>query len=85
MIKTPTIVPHSLPFPPDKLVPPITTAAIASSSYETPACGKPADTRDDKIIAAKPDNKPHIVYTKIFTFFTLIPDTKAACSLPPIA
>lgn len=38
-ISTPINVPAIEPFPPDKLAPPITTAAIAVSSYNCPAWG----------------------------------------------
>ena len=39
MISAPTSVPARVPWPPIRLVPPITVAAIASSSYIIPAIG----------------------------------------------
>ena len=41
MINVPTMVPEIEPLPPESRVPPITTAAMASSSYATPALGLP--------------------------------------------
>ena len=39
MMSTPSRVPDRVPVPPEKLVPPRTTAAIAPNSYPTPAPG----------------------------------------------
>src|SRR5882757_3799339 len=58
MIRAPVNVPIIPPTPPLRLVPPITTAAIASSSYPVPPTGDPAITREDRIIPARPDKRP---------------------------
>ena len=46
------------PLPPDRLVPPITTAAIASSSYINPASGSPCLTWHACNTPARPASPP---------------------------
>ena len=45
MTSAPAIVPEIVPEPPNRLAPPMTTAAIESSSSGSPACGAPAVKR----------------------------------------
>src|SRR6185503_19618393 len=52
MISAPTSVPASVPSPPIRLVPPITVAAMASSSYIMPAIGCAELSRAVRITAA---------------------------------
>ena len=47
MIKAPIRVPTTVPEPPNRLAPPITTAAILSSSSGSPAMGEPAEKRPE--------------------------------------
>ena len=44
MNKAPTKVPNTPPIPPERLVPPITTAAMAFNSYPCPATGWPENS-----------------------------------------
>ena len=50
MISAPITTPNTLPTPPAKLAPPMTQAAIASSSAFCPADGEPAPKRALKIL-----------------------------------
>src|SRR6266540_3594811 len=85
MISAPIKVPTTVPSPPSKLVPPITVAAIASNSYDIPAMGCAEFNRAVSRIAAKPLNNPAIPYTIVLYSLTLMPDSNAASSLPPMA
>ena len=78
-------MPVIVPLPPAVLVPPITTAAIASNSNPAPALGWPVVILEANKMPAKPANKPEIEYTDNFTRSILIPEALAACSLPPMA
>ena len=49
------------PTPPERLVPPMTTAAMASSSYAMPAFGWPAVMRAASTTPARPAIAPHAV------------------------
>ena len=60
MMNAPISVPITVPSPPVRLPPPITTAAITWSSYVTPAVGWPVISRDVSIIPAKPVSKPQM-------------------------
>ena len=60
IIKAPIIVPIILPSPPDRLVPPSTTAAIASSSKPVPALGDADPILLVTIIALTAAVKPEI-------------------------
>ena len=73
------------PFPPVKLVPPSTTAAIASSSYPSPAVGCAEYNLEVIITPATAANIPLIVYTAIFILSVLSPDNLAASSFDPNA
>ena len=58
IISAPTSALATLPRPPRKLAPPITTAAIASSSARSPKFGEPALSRPEVMIAADPGRQP---------------------------
>ena len=58
MMKAPTSVPVAVPMPPEKLVPPMMEAVIASNSKPIPAFGKPALTRDMKSTPESPTKAP---------------------------
>ena len=73
------------PLPPVKLVPPSTTAAIASSSYPSPAVGCAENNLEVIIIPATDANIPLIVYTAIFILSVLSPDYFATSSFDPKA
>src|SRR4030042_991220 len=57
MISTPTAVPPTEPLPPVRLVPPITTAAMASSSQPWPILGSPQPIRPDIMIPTRAAKK----------------------------
>ena len=61
MINAPIIVPVILPLPPVREVPPRTTAAIASSSYPSPAVGWAEYNLEVIIIPATAASIPLIV------------------------
>src|SRR6185436_18809603 len=58
MMSAPSIAPETVPRPPMRLVPPITHAAIASSSMSVPASGDALPTRAVCRIAATPTSPP---------------------------
>ncbi len=58
--RAPTRVPHTLPRPPARLVPPMTTAAITSSSYPWPATGSAELSREARIRALMAEVIPEI-------------------------
>src|SRR5579871_1638709 len=58
IISAPTKVPLTVPTPPKKLAPPMTTAAIESSSAPTPAKGNPEFMRPARMIAPAAAVKP---------------------------
>ena len=58
MISAPIRVPSTVPSPPIRLVPPMTVAAIASSSYIMPAMGCAEFSRAVSRIAASPLSSP---------------------------
>ena len=73
MINAPMIVPIIFPFPPDKLAPPMTAAAMAKVSSPCPATGEAEATREVRMIPATEERKPQSRYTLNFVQFTLIP------------
>ena len=83
IISTPRTTPQSLPFPPDILVPPSTTAVITSISDPSPVAGNPPPSLPARMIAANPFKNPAITYTVMRILSTLIPDHFAACAFPP--
>ena len=58
MMSAPTTEPNTLPSPPSRLPPPITTAAITSSSVPIATVGSPWRSRDSCITPASPKNRP---------------------------
>ena len=85
MINTPNTVPEILPEPPAILVPPRTTAAIASISALSPAVCVPENRREDEIIPAREARILLYTNTNNVTTFVLTPEYAAACILPPVA
>jgi hypothetical protein len=74
------------PRPPNRLVPPITAAAIASiSSVLPPAFRSTLCRREASTIPPSPAMKPEIMKTMIRIRGTLIPARRAASALPPTA
>lgn len=60
-ISTPIIVWVTVPLPPDSSAPPITQAAIASSSSPTPVTGVPTAVRAVTMMPASALSPPQIV------------------------
>src|SRR6266404_4432909 len=59
MISAPTMVPGMVPMPPaEREVPPITAAAMPSSSYPTPRPGWPEPMREETTRPASPESMP---------------------------
>ena len=85
IIKAPISAPTIFPFPPIKLVPPITHAAIASSSYILPALTVAAFNLLVKRTPATPARPPIVIKTHSVFRLILIPDNAAASWFPPIA
>ena len=85
MIRHPSTVPRIELRPPESDVPPITTAAIESSSYPMPAFGSVASSRPVTISPATADSSPHSVYAASLILSTRNPVSNAARSLPPTA
>ena len=85
MMKAPTTVPQMVPSPPIRLVPPRTTAAIASSSNPTPVFGCAELSRAARTRPASPARTPPRTYTRIWIPARLIPASRAASALPPTA
>ena len=75
-----------LPRPPDMLVPPMTTAAMASISKRLPALAAATAIRlEEYSQLVKPHIRPLIMKTAIFTPSTLTPARRALVSLLPTA
>ena len=73
-IKMPITVPQTRPNPPRRLVPPITTAAIASSSAPSPRPDVETEfMRELSRSPANPASNPMIAYTRKRTQSTLMP------------
>ena len=84
-MKTPTTVPSTVPMPPNRLVPPRTTAAMAARlSVECPPMVVVAK-RARETIPAMPARNPERPYTLIRCRSTLMPARRAASALDPIA
>ena len=76
----------TLPRPPDMLVPPMATAAIASISNRLPALAAATAIRlEEYSQLVKPHSRPVIINTAILTRSTLTPDRRADVSLLPTA
>src|SRR3954451_20937548 len=84
-MKTPTTVPTIVPTPPNRLVPPMTMAAIASRfSVVLPAMDVVPKRASDSA-PANPASAPHSAYTLIKCRSTLTPVRRTPSSLEPIA
>lgn len=81
----PITVPVIVPTPPIKLVPPIITDAIASSSKPVPRLGEAPFNLDANKIPEAELKTPVITKTLTFALRILIPESQATFSLPPIA
>ncbi len=74
------------PRPPNRLVPPITAAEIASSSSVPPPwSGATELRRPARTMPPTPAMKPEIMKTMIRIRATLMPARRAASALPPTA
>ncbi len=74
------------PRPPNRLVPPITAAEIASiSSVPPPAFRSTLWRREARTMPPSPAMKPEIMKTRIRIRVTLMPARRAASALPPTA
>ena len=65
--------------------PPITTAAIASSSQPTPSEGPDAVARPTKIMPARAARTDMFIMTRKLIFLLCTPESSAAWRLPPTA
>ena len=61
MSASPSTVPMTVPCPPRMLVPPSTTAVMASSSIPVPMSERVVDTRETKMMAAAAVRSPEAV------------------------
>ncbi len=84
-INTPMTVPHIEPRPPNRLVPPITTAEIAASTSWVCASMDATPKREMSVTAARPARPPISTYSEIWWEFTWMPERRAASELEPIA
>ena len=85
MTTAPMIAPKTVPTPPIRLEPPMTQAAIASSSADVAALTAAASSRDVRKMPAIAAIKPLMPNTMSVTFFMSIPERRLAILLPPIA
>src|SRR5271165_5802010 len=85
IIRTPINDPIIDPRPPYKLAPPITTAAMASSSSPVPASGSIDMTCAEAKVIATADNPPEMTYGRMLKPSTFRPAVRAASRLEPIA
>lgn len=84
-ISRPRIDPMIVPRPPLSSVPPMITAAIASSSYRSPCVDDPVVVRAMISTAAIPQHRPDSAYNISVCLRTSIPASRAASGLPPTA
>ena len=85
MTKDPRRVPNTVPFPPLKLVPPITTAAIMFMLSFSPYVYLAPCIRPAYKIPAHAAAAPQITIDQNFTLSVLIPEYLAEDSFPPTA
>src|SRR6516162_4067785 len=85
MIAAPAIVPMTLPLPPEKLPPPMMTAAITSSSRPTETVGSPTDSCENSSTPARPASAPEIAYTPHLHQLMRTPHNRAVRSFDPMA
>src|SRR5437763_314996 len=83
--RAPASVPSPVPRPPDRVVPPMTTEAMASSSYPWPEFGWPEVSRVVRMSAPTAAPSPEMTKTSVLNRSTRVPDNRAALSSPPIA
>ena len=81
--KTPAVVPITVPDPPVKAAPPMTTAAMASRRSSAPSVGLAAFNLALTITPASPADAPLIVRAMNFVQAVEMPTRFAAFSLPP--
>ena len=84
IIREPNKAPNIAPVPPLKLIPPITHAAMASSSLFNPVDGTADANLAVFIIPAKAAMIPFTVKTKNIYFLISIPEYLQASAFPPI-
>ncbi|KYG08612.1 hypothetical protein BE21_22760 [Sorangium cellulosum] len=85
MSSAPITLPATLPSPPESGAPPMTTAAMTSSSRPTESVGSPTVSVENSITPATPARRLDRVYTAIFTRPVSMPHSRAAASLLPTA
>ena len=85
MMAAPMTTPLTVPSPPIRLVPPITAAAMASSSYPCPATDCDTPSRAISRMPVSAAENPDSVYARILIREMRTPDSRAASSLPPMA
>ena len=85
MRSTPATVRGIEPRPPNRLVPPSTTAATANSSVSWAALGWPDSTRPSSVNPASTTATPPARNTPRRTRVTWTPARRAASALPPTA
>ena len=85
IINAPSSVFGILPFPPNKLVPPMITAAIASNSIPAPTSGLAAPSLEVIIKPAIEAQLPLKTKAFMVTAVVFTPENFAASRLPPVA
>jgi hypothetical protein len=84
-MSAPISVPNTDPTPPNREVPPISTAAIAGRVSASPMSPSAEFSRARKIRLASPAIAPLTAYTSTRRRFTGTPDRRAASGLAPTA
>jgi hypothetical protein len=77
----PINVPITPPMPPKRLVPPMTTAAIAVNSVPVAVVGSPLLKRDVSKSPPIPQHSPEIAYVALVIDLTAKPESRAASGL----
>ena len=77
--------PRIEPSPPDSVPPPMTTAAMTSSSSPLATVGPPTVSRENCIRPAMPASAADNAYTWVFTRCACTPHRRAVSSFDPIA
>ena len=85
MTKAPITAPITLPTPPEAEAPPMKQAAITSSSKPRPALGVAVFRRAANTRPASAASTPMLTKVKKARRSVLMPDSRAAFSLPPSA
>jgi hypothetical protein len=84
-MSAPTSVPNTVPRPPVRVAPPMTTAEMASSSALKPDDAVPESVSPAWITPARPAARPPSAKTEIETARTGMPTRSPASRLPPTA